>query len=382
MKDQHLSGKQIDKLLNACFKMDDNDKNIVLLVDVPDAKMPDCDDWRFRRNFALQWLQSLTKEYGKKRSVQIYYYPNVGANNGDLPETMYKINGSTVEIDTEFLNAHGQELSTAEILTGAQIVIAMTQLSATAPLKVLAKIHHFRGATMPNFTEPMIPALALDYNKVDERVMYIKKRLDKAVSVDYYFTTPGDKFHFKADVRNRQAHASSGLMHGKYQVGNLPSGEAYIVPYEGEIEGDPSQSAGTIPVQFGDEIVLYKVEGNRAIKVLSEGPFSTAEKNMLWDEPAYGNISELGFGVLDAFGVKAVGSILLDEKLGVHIAFGRSEHFGGIVSPDSFNKKENVVHIDRVYIPECQKDIRIKSVIFTYEDGTNEAIVADDNYLF
>ncbi|KAA3661463.1 MAG: hypothetical protein DWQ10_04445 [Calditrichaeota bacterium] len=235
---------------------------------------------------------------------------------------------------------------------------------------------------MPNFTAPMIPALALDYQKVNSRVMYIKERLDNAIRVEYLFATPGDQYQFIADTRYRTAHASSGLMHEPQQVGNLPSGESYIVPYEGEKEGDPSASTGIIPVQFGEEIVLYKIVNNRAVEIMSDGTTSEKERKLLEAEPAYGNVAELGFGVLDVFGVQPVGSILLDEKLGVHIAFGRSEHFGGIVSPASFNKKENVVHIDRVYIPACQKDIRIFSVTFVYEDGRRENIVANDKYLF
>ena len=55
---------------------------------------------------------------------------------------------------------------------------------------------------------------------------------------------------------------------------------------------------------------------------------------------------ELGLGVLAAFGVKPIGKVLLDEKLGLHIAFGRSEHFGGRVGPGNFSSPDAVIHID------------------------------------
>ena len=66
--------------------------------------------------------------------------------------------------------------------------------------------------------------------------------------------------------------------------------------------------------------------------------------------------------MLADYGVKPVGELLLDEKLGLHIAFGRSDHFGGQVGAKNFSSPEKVVHIDRVYIPEVQPAVKIHSV--------------------
>ena len=114
---------------------------------------------------------------------------------------------------------------------------------------------------------------------------------------------------------------------------------------------------------------MYQIEENVARKVLSVGEKSLEEAQKLNDEPAYGNIAEIGFGVLKDFGVMPTGEILLDEKLGLHIAFGRSDHFGGAVGVKDFSKPENVVHIDRIYIPETQPDISSEKVELTFEDG-------------
>ena len=43
------------------------------------------------------------------------------------------------------------------------LMLAPTQFSATAPLKMAAKRHAFRAATMGGFCEAMIPALRIDY---------------------------------------------------------------------------------------------------------------------------------------------------------------------------------------------------------------------------
>lgn len=101
---------------------------------------------------------------------------------------------------------------------------------------------------------------------------------------------------------------------------------------------------------------------------------------LLAKEPAYANLAELGLGVLAAFGVKPVGSVLLDEKLGLHIAFGRSEHFGGQVGPDAFSSPEAVVHIDRVYVPETQPDVLPAFVDLVFEGGERLPLMRDGEF--
>jgi hypothetical protein len=75
-----------------------------------------------------------------------------------------------------------------------------------------------------------------------------------------------------------------------------------------------------------------------------------------------------------------VGEILLDEKLGLHIAFGRSEHFGGMVGPKDFSSPAEVIHLDRIYIPATQPRLRIPSLTLGYADGTTELMMQDGRY--
>ena len=171
-----------------------------------------------------------------------------------------------------------------------------------------------------------------------------------------------DRHDLTLDLRHRTGHASGGLFPTNGVAGNLPSGEAYTVPYEGEIPGDPSGSQGVLPVQIGSEVVLYEIRGNRAVSVLTDGPESRSEQELITTEPAYANLAELGLGVLGDFGLKPTGSILLDEKLGLHIAFGRSDHFGGTVGPKDFSSPGAVIHLDRVYIPETQPLVVVEDV--------------------
>jgi leucyl aminopeptidase (aminopeptidase T) len=233
---------------------------------------------------------------------------------------------------------------------------------------------------MPGFSQEMIPALRLDYGLIGRRVDAFKKLLDDATQCDMVFQVPGKVHRFTLDLRHRKAHASGGVFPVGGVAGNLPSGESYIVPYEGEVPGVKSRTRGEIPVQFANDIVTYRVEENRAVEVITDNPASHKEAAALAQEPAYGNISELGLGVLGDFGLVPTGEILLDEKLGVHIAFGRSEHFGGQVGPTAFSSPDAVVHIDRVYIPELQPLITIQSALLKMADGSILTLMRNGKY--
>ncbi|MBN1939569.1 MAG: hypothetical protein JW843_08280, partial [Candidatus Aminicenantes bacterium] len=186
------------------------------------------------------------------------------------------------------------------------------------------------------------------------------------------------RMHF--DLRHRTAHASTGRFPEPATAGNLPSGEAYIVPYEGEKKAE-SRTAGVLPVEIGGEVVLYRIEKNRAVAVESAGPTSQAEIEYLHREPAYGNLAELGFGVLADFGLQPVGEVLLDEKLGLHVAFGRSEHFGGIVGPKDFSSPAAVIHLDRIYIPETQPRVTAAEVVLVQPRGKKVPIMKDGRFI-
>jgi hypothetical protein len=84
--------------------------------------------------------------------------------------------------------------------------------------------------------------------------------------------------------------------------------------------------------------------------------------------------------VLKDFGLGPVGVTLLDEKLGLHIAFGRSDHFGGAVGVKDFSSPEAVIHIDRIYISETAPRIQVKSVRLAYPDGDTLDLMRDGRY--
>ena len=378
---ERLEGAELVALIKRVFPPLGGEKGLAILVDLPDALVGDNPDWVRRRLMAAEWLAELhgaAAQLGLPAVLALFR--NAHSNNGELPGECWLHAGGALPACVEALDP-ARAVPFAELYAAHSLLLAPTEFSATAPLKMAARSYGFRAATMGGFCAGMIPALRLDYKEVNRRVAWLKGRLDSATGADFHFTYPGSEARLHLDLRFRSAHASGGLLPHAGSAGNLPSGEAYIVPYEGERAGEASHSVGELPVQFGDEVVRYRIESNRAVEVLSTGPASRAEAAYLAREPAYGNIAELGLGVLALFGVKPVGEILLDEKLGLHIAFGRSDHFGGNVGPSDFSCADAVIHIDRVYVPEMQPAVVVKSVDLLGADGTRNALMRDGEYV-
>jgi leucyl aminopeptidase (aminopeptidase T) len=374
---ESLTAAELAALVRRVFVPTPEDTRLGVMIDLPDERVPDEPEWVERRAIAAEWVRLLraqARSLGYETSLLLY--PNVHTNNGELPDRCWTHTGGPVPQHASALHADAAR-PMAEVFDAYPMLMALTRFSSTAPLKVAARTHPMRAATMPGFSAAMIPALRIDYTEVNRRVDRLKALLDQAVGAECVFRHPGGDDRLHLDLRHRTGHASGGLLPHRGVAGNLPSGEAYIVPYEGEVAGDPSRSHGVLPVQFGSEIVRYEIVGNKAVRVLSTGPESDREAALLAREPAYGNIAELGLGVLAAFGVRPVGAVLLDEKLGLHVAFGRSEHFGGQVGPSAFSSPEAVVHIDRVYVKETQPDVVAATVDLQFDDGSSLALMRE-----
>jgi len=377
--DERLETADLVALVRRVFRPTPEDRRIAVLVDLPGGKLADDDAWRRRRAMAADWalrLQSASAELAA--DTTLFVYPNVGANNADLPLELFPCDPVVLTAEVRPVESGAVAIRLTDMLDTHSIVLAPTELSATAPLKLLAKSHRFRAATMAGFSAAMIPALRIDYGEVSRRVRKMKELLDRASSAELRFmVSGGESCALTLDLRYRTAHASDGILDVNGVAGNLPSGEAYIVPYEGELPGDPSGSRGRLPVQFGDAVVTFTIEGNRAVRADGGAPAAREQSEWLAREPAYGNLAELGLGVLGDFGLAPTGEILLDEKLGLHIAFGRSDHFGGQVGAAQFSRPDAVVHVDRVYIPSLQPRIRADLDLIDDRGGRIEVVRAD-----
>lgn len=379
---ERLSKEDLVALVQSVFPLLPEDRSLAVLVDIPRRAASDNDDWKNRRRLAEEWAGLLDEgaELIPLENVSLVAYADIGSDNADLPSSVFVMGGPLPET-ADGLSTWGRETPLASLLENTQIFLAPTEFSATAPLKKAAPSFGFRAATMPGFSERMIPALKLDYKEIGRRVEILRQKLDRADAADLHFLVDGAlEYSLHFDLRFSRAHTSSGRFPDKGTAGNLPSGETYIVPFEGR-PGERSQTKGMLPVEIKGEVLLFMIMDNRAIAVDSEGPAGRVEAERLVRSPAYGNMAELGFGVLGDFGLRPIGETLLDEKLGVHVAFGRSDHFGGRIGPQDFPAPEDVIHIDRIYLQATQPRIVLDSVILSHERKLKEKIFEKGKYL-
>lgn len=380
---EQLSGTELTNLILSVFPKQPGDRKLAILVDIPRNSRKDNFEWKQRRDMAETWFKELknkTTALGLQ-TVSLIAYEDVESNNADFPKLAYlifnKLPSLSFYLEEEDI---GEEFLFSQIFKDYQLFLAPTEFSPTAPLKNAAKKFNIRAATMPGFTPQMIPALRIDYNEVYRRVSIIKKKLDPAQWAKVLFTVDNNnEYQMFFDLRFRTAHLSSGRFPEKGTAGNLPSGETYIVPYEGEKE-EKSKTEGILPIQIGNDLLYYTIKENKAISVNGEGELLAKEQARLSKEPAYGNMAELGFGVLADFGLSPINEVLLDEKLGFHIAFGRSDHFGGAIGPKDFSSPSEVTHLDHIYIPATQPRISVKKIILGFEKDKNEIIMEGGIY--
>ena len=272
----------------------------------------------------------------------------------------------------------GESIDLAGTLGASSLVLAMTEFSATAPLAHIAKANEdFRAASMPGVEKRMEgTALAADYAQVAARCKAIADAMEGAQLCDVLFTT-GHRCFF--DLRQRKAEMDDGFLPrgGKDDpIINLPSGETFIVPYEGEVYGLPSWTAGTIPVVEDEEMVLFHVVANCIQVVEGDGPVAERYAEFFNDDPARSNIAEVAFGVNEM--AEVTGCVLEDEKAGFHWAFGRSDHLGGVVGVDDFASPDNVVHQDIVYAKG--NPIQIERADLIHTDGRRITIIENGDY--
>ncbi len=380
---QSLSLPEVEALIRRIFAPGPEDRIIGVLTDLPDSRLPDSREWSDRREIAAEWtrqLASLQDRLGME--TRFYLYPNVHSNNADLPQFAWRHTGPDLPCSASQLAAQDR-VPFEEVFAACRIILAPVELSATAPLRIAARRHGFRAASMPGFSRRMMASLKLDYEEIDRRCRLLKELLDQAQEARIRFQVEGiGTRRLSLDLRHRLGHVSGGLLRQPGTAANLPSGESFIVPYEGEIEGDPSRSQGSLPVQFGDEVVLYRIEANRAVEVEGSGQAARREARKIASEPAYANLAELGLGVLGAMGIQPSGYLLLDEKLGLHIAFGRSDHFGGQVGPGDFSSADSVEHIDRIYLPELQSKVRVSSARVIDSKSESVTLIRDDRFVY
>jgi leucyl aminopeptidase (aminopeptidase T) len=218
--------------------------------------------------------------------------------------------------------------SVAAALAGADVFIAPTtrSLSHTRARKA-ASDGGARGATLPGVTEDMLARLmTADFETLQRRSRAVAELLTEADHAR--FTCPrGTQATF--DLRGRTGLADDGDLTAPQAFGNLPCGEGFIAPADGEgrIVASSLASIGLAP---DDPVTLTLAEGRLTD---ASGELGARFVDTLHQGGELGtNLAELGIGTNER--ATLTGNVLEDEKIlgTLHVAFGASAGIGGTVS--------------------------------------------------
>lgn len=236
---------------------------------------------------------------------------------------------------------HGEEppLAVTHIMKNINVVIAPTSKSIShTRARMEASLSGARIATLPGVTEEiLLRGMLADYKKIAVRTQKLAVILSKAKKARIE-TENGTNVSF--NLGNRGAHADTGIIQKPGSFSNLPAGEAYIAPLEGDTKGiivfDGSFAGiGTLSEPIKIEIkegYVSNISGGKEAEELRK-IFEKAGKSGR-------NVAELGMGTNEKAEIS--GNILEDEKVmgTLHVAFGDNSTIGGLI--------ESSIHLDGV----------------------------------
>lgn len=295
----------------------------------------------------------------------------LGMTGGDM-YAYYCTNGSNLDMKDDVFDTNGNQLSLdKDIYPNYDIILCITDWSATAPLTAKCKEFGFRGATMHGMNDVILNSgLAVNYEEVSADAEKVRKVMDNPDAIEIDFTLEdGRTLTSRLELEKQDAQKSHGLCNGKTpDVANLPAGEVYFVPCDAN---------GQFPMKYEDGTLgVLDVKDRSIIKsTLIEGNQATIDEHnaRLADDPMTGTLGELGFGTQ----VLPVSySDIQDEKvLGTcHLATGRDDHLGGDIIPDMFKKHENSTHDDILFAPHKTPNFNVSQVRM-YKGGAVEILI-------
>ncbi len=215
----------------------------------------------------------------------------------------------------------------AAAMAAADVLLAPTvqSLSHTAARK-RASENGARCATLPGVTEDMLArVMSADMEGLRRKGHAVAEALDRASEAHI---TDANGTDLRLDISGREAIPDAGELTERGAFGNLPCGEGFISPADGN--GTLVIDGSMAGVGLVDQPVELVVEGGHLTS--ARGAQGMAFMELLTEHGDDGtNIAELGIGTNEK--AKLTGEILEDEKiLGTcHIAFGASAGIGGTV---------------------------------------------------
>jgi leucyl aminopeptidase (aminopeptidase T) len=218
----------------------------------------------------------------------------------------------------------------ADLMARMDVVLCPTSKSLThTDARRNATAAGARVGTLPGVTEDiMVRCMNADYTRIAARTHRLCGLMEQARVIRVQAPSGTD---VTLPIAGRKALASSGLFREKGTWGNLPTGEAYLAPVEGQSNGVVVVDGSMAGIGMLSEPIRIAVRDGYAEEITG-GP--EARQLIALLEP-HGRdartVAEFGIGTNDR--AKLTGVILEDEKVmgTIHIAFGDNKSMGGSV---------------------------------------------------
>jgi leucyl aminopeptidase (aminopeptidase T) len=210
-----------------------------------------------------------------------------------------------------------------------RIIIAMSNNSSShTNYRKLACHAGARFASLPHFDPDMFgTSMNVDWQALAERTNRLVTAVNRAEWVNVECPN-GTAMHICK--QGRTAGGDDGLLTKAGCFGNLPAGEGYLAPLEGE-------SHGTMVVEWGptrkltNPLTLTVADG-RVIRITGDDPLRDELEARFAENDACRNLAELGIGTNDK--ATRPDNVLEAEKIlgTIHLALGDNTGFGGVVA--------------------------------------------------
>ena len=244
----------------------------------------------------------------------------------------------------------------------ADVIIAMSNNSTShTRYRALANAAGTRFASLPHFDPDMFhSSMTVDWKALADRTARLVAAVNRAEWV--HVTTPNGT-DMQICKQGRHAGGDDGLLTTPGSFGNLPAGEAYLAPLEG-------QSHGTMVIEWGptrklDEPLHLKIENGIVVDIKGNDAHRQKLEAKFAENANCRNVAELGIGTNDK--ASRPDNVLEAEKIlgTIHIALGDNSGFGGKVSAP--------FHEDYVFYQPTLTGIAA--------DGSEQVIIADGRML-
>ena len=247
----------------------------------PTSSLPDNPDWAaapraWPPTGPACWRRRARRS-GLER-VTLAWYRNAGGNNADLPATVPSGRRRTGSLPDPPTSSPGRAAAPfADLFATHTMVLAPTELSATAPLKVAARGGGFRAATMPGFLPCDDPGPAAGLRRDQPpREPAEGAAATRPSARRGHFEADGPRHELVLDLRHRTRPRLGRALPRQRRRRQPALRRGLHRALRGrDAPATPALTAGELPVQIDDEVVgATRSPATGPSRCASEGPES------------------------------------------------------------------------------------------------------------